>query len=882
MQAPFNLRRIVILTTLSLCLAPFLNISHVVASPPFKNTSLSAVDRANDLVERMTLEEKASQLVNDSPAIPRLGVREYNWWNEGLHGVAGAGYATVFPQAIGMAASWNAPLLHDVANVISTEFRAKHLASQHRFGGSDWFTGLTVWSPNINIFRDPRWGRGQETYGEDPYLTSRLGVAFIRGLQGDDSRYLRTVATPKHFAVHSGPESNRHKEDVQINIHDLEETYLPAFRAAITEGGATSIMCAYNAVNGTPACANEELLKKYLRENWDFSGYVVSDCDAVRDIYRKDLHAYSETPEEGVALAFKAGLDLICGSVTETEHILKAVKKGLLSETQLNQSLVRLFTARIQLGQFDPRTMVFPKITTKDNDTDQHRKLALRMAEESLVLLKNNNGFLPLSKNLRKLAVIGPNADSIDALVGNYNGEPSQPVTVLNGIRSRFPKHEVYYSRGCSLLDPLQTPVPNHSLCVDKKCKKQGLKAAYFASKAMQEKPTIQRVESNVRQVWDGEAKSGAVRWIGYLKTPEEGQYTFRYEADGGYRIWVDDKLVIDAWKVDWRPAIASGSIFLKKNKIVSLKIESFQRGDQGNETLVWSLPSDPGATDALAKANAADAVIFVAGLSAQVEGEEIPVDVPGFSGGDRTRLGLPPVQEALLKRVIDTGKPVVVVLMNGSALAVNYADAHAGAIIDAWYPGGQGGEAVANLLAGDFSPAGRLPITVYQSIEQLPPFDDYRMENRTYRYFRGNALYPFGYGLSYTQFNYANVTISPISLDNFKPVTLSVKVTNTGELAGDEVTQLYLSRNEIDGAPIRSLVGFKRFHLLKGESKIISFELTERDLSTVDAAGRRVIIPGEIELWVGGGQPAVREGLPATAGILTRMNIERGKNLQE
>lgn len=841
----------------------------------YSNTSLSFQERAEDLVQRMTLEEKISQLVNDAPAIPRLGVREYNWWNEGLHGVAGAGYATVFPQAIGLAATWNEPLIGEIADVISIEFRAKYLEKQHRFGGSDWFGGLTVWSPNINIFRDPRWGRGQETYGEDPFLSSRLAVAFIQGLQGDDGHYLRTVATPKHFAVHSGPESNRHREDVHVSKQDMEETYLPAFRAAITEGHAASIMCAYNAVDGVPACANEELMKTHLRDDWRFTGYVVSDCDAIRDIYRKDLHHYSKTPEEGVALAFKAGLDLICGAATESEHIHKAVQQGLLSEAQVDRSLIRLFTARMQLGQFDPPAMVFPKITAKNNDTDQHRKLALRAAQESLVLLKNQHQLLPFHKKLRNLAVIGPNADSIDALVGNYNGSPSQPVTVLDGIRSRFEKVDVVYTRGCGLLDPVQTPIPEQQLCVDKKCKERGLKAEYFSTKAMQEKPIKQRIETNARQIWDGETKSGAVRWNGYLKAPETGVYTFRYEANGGYRIWVDDTLIVDAWNVDWRPAIISGSISLRKNKNYALKIESFQRGDQGDEKLLWSLPNDPGATAALAMAESSDAVVFVGGLSAQVEGEEMPFEIPGFAGGDRTSLELPPVQAALLKQVIDTGKPVVLVLLNGSAINVNHANPNLDAIIEAWYPGGQGGEAVANLLAGTFSPAGRLPITFYRSVNQLPPFNDYSMKNRTYKYFQGDALYPFGYGLSYTQFSYTNANISTKSLPGQKTVILSVDVTNTGEMAGDEVAQLYLSRNDIKGSPIRSLVGFKRFHLKNGESQRITFELGEKELSTVDKNGVRAIVPGNVGLWVGGGQPLAPEGLTATSGILTPFKIE-------
>ncbi|HEY8940908.1 MAG TPA: glycoside hydrolase family 3 N-terminal domain-containing protein, partial [Cellvibrio sp.] len=519
-------------------------------TPIYQNTSLDFEVRAQDLVSRMTLDEKIPQLINDAPAIPRLGVREFNWWNEGLHGVAALGEATVFPQAIGMAAAWDEPLMQQVADVISTEFRAKHYAEQHRFGGSDWFGGLTVWSPNINIFRDPRWGRGQETYGEDPHLTSRLGVAFVKGLQGKDSRYFKTIATPKHYAVHSGPEASRHRDDIHPSAKDLEETYLPAFRATITEGNAQSIMCAYNAVSGVPACANGELLQNKLRQQWGFKGFVVSDCGAVFDIYHSANHNYKKSPEEGIKAAFEAGMDLICGDASEADNIRSALKKGLITETQIDTALVRLFTARMGLGQFDPRTRVFPKITARDNDTDAHRQLARTMAEKSLVLLKNNASFLPLKSAIKTIAVVGPNADSVEALVGNYNGTPSQPVTVLKGLRSRFGETNIRYEKGTGLLDPLQAPVPATALCTDAKCRKPGLNAEYFSDKHFDKKPVLKRVDTNAGVHWTNEVASGAVRWNGYLKAPETGTYSLRYIADGGYRIWVNDQLIIDAWNV--------------------------------------------------------------------------------------------------------------------------------------------------------------------------------------------------------------------------------------------------------------------------------------------------------------------------------------------
>lgn len=846
---------------------------------PYQDLSLSFQERAKDLVGRMTLDEKIPQLINDAPAIPRLGVREYNWWNEGLHGVAALGDATVFPQAIGMAAAWDEPLMHQVASVISTEFRAKHYAKQHRFGGSDWFGGLTVWSPNINIFRDPRWGRGQETYGEDPYLTARLGVAFVKGLQGDDPRYLKTVATPKHYAVHSGPEASRHRDDYHPSPKDLEETYLPAFRATVIEGKAESIMCAYNAVSGVPACASKQLMEDVLRKEWGFKGFVVSDCGAVYDIYHATNHAYTETPEAGIKAAFEGGMDLICGEANEADHIRGALQKGLITEAQIDASLVRLFSARMRLGQFDPRPTVFPDITPSHNDTDENRALARTMAEKSLVLLKNKDGFLPFKSSVRTIAVLGPNADSIDALVGNYNGSPSQPVTVLTGMKARFGEANIRYAAGSGLLAPIQQPVPDDVLCLDAKCRKTGLNAEYFSDKNFDKKPQ-KRVDSNARVSWKDRVASGAVRWNGFLKAPETGTYSMRYLADGGYRIWVNDQLILDAWNVDWRPVIASGSVDLEAGKIYRLKIEAFQRGEQGDEKLVWSLPSDPGAAAALAAAQAADAVVFVGGLTAQVEGEEMPVPLPGFVGGDRTDLALPRIQRELLQNLYTTGKPVVVVLMNGSALAVNEEDAAATALVEAWYPGGQGGEAVAGLLAGDFSPAGRLPVTFYRSLEQLPDFGDYSMANRTYRYHTGEVLYPFGYGLSYSEFRYGDVKISPKEWRGKGAVSVTVDVTNSGAMDADEVVQLYLARSDVQGSPIRALAGFQRIAIPKGQTRKVTFQLDDRLLSTVDDEGNRSVVPGTVTLWVGGGQPAQRQGLQSAAGREARFVIKTAKAL--
>ena len=828
------------------------------AAPAYRNTALTPEQRARDLIARMTLEEKALQLGHAAPAIPRLGVPEYNWWNEGLHGVARAGVATVYPQAIGMAASWNAPLLEQVGDAVSTEFRAKYLERVHPDGGAEFYRGLTVWSPNVNIFRDPRWGRGQETYGEDPYLTGRLGIAYIRGLQGHDPRYLKTVATSKHFAVHSGPESNRHREDVHPSAYDLEDTYLPAFRATVTEGGAQSVMCVYNAVYGVPGCASDLLLSQTLRRDWGFKGYVVSDCGAVANVYREDSLHYTRTAAEGVAASFKAGTDLICGDyrnnmTTEPENIVAAVRAGLMTEATIDQALERLFTARMRLGLFDPRASVFPQITAKDYNTPDHRALSLKMAKDSMVLLKNQGGLLPLSTPPKTIAVIGPNADSYDVLVGNYYGRPTAPVTVLDGIRARFPTSKILHAEGTGLIGPAEAPVPDTALCTDKTCATPGLKASYFSGPAFSGAEAA-RIEPNARVSWSGEDRNGSARWSGVLTAPETGDYRLRFASENGYRIWIDDKLIVDEWQVGDAPSIASGAVKLEAGRRYDLRVEAVQRDATGDQRLVWSRPSENG-DEAIAAARQADVVIFVGGLSARIEGEEMKVEAAGFAGGDRTSLDLPAPQQKLLERLHATGKPIVLVLMNGSPLSVNWADQNIPAILEAWYPGGEGGAAVAGLLAGDFSPAGRLPITFYKSADDLPAFGDYAMKGRTYRYFKGPVLYPFGHGLSFTKFAYEAPSVSDAAIKAGAGAQVSVRVRNTGGRDGDEVVQLYVEKPGDKAAPV--LAGFKRIHLVSGESQLVTFDLDARRLSQVDERGARKVVPGRYVFHLGGGQPA-------------------------
>ena len=844
------------------------------AAPAYKNTGLSFEERARDLEQRMTLEEKVSQLGHTSDAIPRLGIPEYNWWNEGLHGVARAGVATVFPQAIGLAATFDDTLIHQDADIISTEFRAKFNADKGPDGSSLWYKGLTAWSPNINIFRDPRWGRGQETYGEDPFLTSRMGLAFVLGLQGDDPKYLKVVATPKHFAVHSGPELTRHSVDVTASGHDMEDTYLPAFRATLTEGKADSVMCAYNSLNGEPACANKDLLQNHLRGAWKFSGYVVSDCGAIEDVAAH--HHFRQTQEEGVTAALEAGTDLICGEPPqqrvnlERTAALNAVHQGILPEAIIDRAITRLLTARFRLGVFDPPPMVpWSALGASANDTAAHRAMALKTARESIVLLKNQDGLLPLRKSYAKIAVIGPDADSLDALEGNYNGTPSEPVTILAGIKKRFPKSTVQYVQGTGLIGTVTSPVPASALFTSSSHAQHGLKAEYFDNIKLEGEPVLRRTDASVNFVWAFNGvtpklkQNYSARWTGVISPAESGDYILGFTGQDGYRVWVDDQLLVEDWTPHRPSTTTTKAIHLDKGHSYALKVEYFQTVRSAEARLVWGMPGRE-EQDAVAAARSSDLTVMVLGLSARIEGEEMKVKAEGFSGGDRTALGLPAPQEQLLESVAAAGRPLVLVLTNGSALAVNWAQDHVPAIVEAWYPGESGGTAVAEALAGDFSPAGRLPVTFYKSVDQLPAFEDYSMANRTYRYFKGEPLYPFGYGLSYTKFTYSGARTDHDHVPADGSVTLSAEVTNSGAMAGDEVVELYLTHQGVKGAALQELRGFQRIYLNRGEKKTVTFTLRDRDLSIVDDAGKRRIAPGAVQAWIGGGQPGKADGVPA------------------
>ncbi len=828
----------------------------------YKDPSLPIERRVDDLVSRMTLEEKVSQTMNGAAAIDRLGVPEYEWWNEALHGVARAGYATVFPQAIGLAATWDTELMHQVADVISTEARAKH----HEFVRHNQharYEGLTFWSPNINIFRDPRWGRGQETYGEDPYLTARLGVEFVKGLQGDDPNYFKVIATPKHYAVHSGPEPERHSFDAKAAERDLRETYLPAFRATIVEGKAYSVMCAYNRTNTEPCCVNKRLMTAILRGEWRFGGYVVSDCGAIDDIYKR--HKFLATEGEASAMAVKAGTDLTCG--TEYRSLVQAVKDGLITEAEIDIAVKRLMTARFRLGMFDPPDRVgYARIPFSENDTPAHRNLALQAARESVVLLKNDQNTLPLKKDVKSIAVIGPNADVLEVLLGNYNGTPSQFVTPLAGIRNKVsPATKVLYAQGTYKIGTTAMPIPAGAFSLSGKSSAPGLKAEYFNNRELQGQPTLVRTDQDVNFDWGAFSPAAqltpqnfSVRWTGKLTPPVSGKYSLGFTGNGWIRVYLDGQLFIEELK-NRRTKSVTKEVDLQAGRDYDLRFE-YQEGANpyGAAHLVWSPPNGEQSLrdEAIAKARQADVVVVALGLSPLVEGEEMEVPFPGFRGGDRTDIGLPKAQEQLLEDLTSLGKPVVLLLMNGSALGVAWAKDHVPAIVDAWYPGEEGGTAIAEVLFGDYNPAGRLPVTFYNSADDLPPFTDYSMQGRTYRYFKGEALFPFGFGLSYTKFKYDSLKLSANRIPAGESLTVEADVTNVANRAGDEVAQLYVTHKGASvPVPIRSLSGFKRVTLKPGEKKHLSFTLTPEQMSIITDDGKRVVEPGEFELTIGGGQ---------------------------
>ncbi|MBV8629573.1 MAG: glycoside hydrolase family 3 C-terminal domain-containing protein [Silvibacterium sp.] len=837
---------------------------------PWMDPSLPIDKRVDALIGRMTLEQKVSQMRDHSPAIPSLGVPKYDWWNEGLHGVAFAGYATNFPQVIGMSATWDTNLVHQMAEIISTEARAKYnqaMREDHR----EMFFGLTFWAPNINIFRDPRWGRGQETYGEDPFLTGRMGVAFVTGMQGTDPEYLKVVSTPKHYAVHSGPEPSRHRFNVEVSPHDLEDTYLPAFRATVTEAHAQSVMCAYNSIDGAPACANTMLLRDHLRDAWHFDGYVVSDCAAVADV--NTGHHYAPDMAHAAAAAVKAGTDLECGfrEGQAFPALVDAIHQGLITEAEIDTALRRLFRARFRLGMFDPPdTYAYGRIPFKEDNSGPHRDLALKAGEESMVLLKNQDHALPLRPDIGRIAVVGPNARLIQALQGNYNGPPPEPVFPLDAIESRFPNARIHYAQGSTLVEGLAMPIESTALKPSSGVG-EGLTGAYFKSKDLTGTPALMRNDRSINFNWDKvtpveglQRNNYSVRWTGDFTPPGPGDYKlgvrvnycYACENAEGFKLYLDNKLIVQSTgKTGERGQVLEAPVHFGDTKPHPIKLEYFHGTGSAGIDLTWQAPADVLREEALHAARRSDVTVAFVGLSPSLEGEEMPVKLEGFSGGDRTAIDLPAAQEDLLKALGATGRPLVVVLQNGSALAINWAQEHANAILEAWYPGEEGGNAIAESLAGDYNPAGRLPLTFYASLDQLPAFDDYSMKDRTYRYFAGKPLYGFGYGLSYTTFAYSNLKI-PSSANAGDPVTVEATVKNTGKTAGDEVVEVYLTQPRGFQTPRRELAAFDRFHLNRGQSTQVKLTIDPRSIGQINEQGTRVILPGDYTVSVGSAQP--------------------------
>ncbi len=881
------------LATAGLALAFSPAIAREPAAAPSQRTAIDPAEQmARTIVARMTLDEKLPQLLNVAPAIPRLGVPAYNWWTESLHGALGPLATTNFPEPIGLAASFDAPIVHDVAGAISEEVRGLHTLGRETGRNGHIGTGLDTWSPNINIFRDPRWGRGQETYGEDPFLTATMGVAFVTGMQGPNPDRPQVIATPKHFAVHSGPEGTRHQANVYISGHDLEDTYLPAFRAALVDGHAGSVMCAYNRIDGQPACASDLLLKEHLRGAWGFKGYVVSDCDAVKDI--ADNHKYAPDSAAAVAAAMRAGVDNECNGETlgdtaglETRY-REALNRDLITEADVDQSLVRLFTARYRNGDLPGLTGAPKALPTSVVGAPEHRRLALAAAERSMVLLKND-GVLPLKPGV-KLAVIGPLGDATRMLRGNYSSPLSgQPVSVLEGLRTALGASQVaLVPFGESITDGDRVPT-SALLTPDGK---PGLLARYFnpttpmpaqyargtreklvAAAKYQAQPVVTRIEPDVGDRNLDLARVTDVHrteWTGFLVPPESGTYRVGLSGSGG-TLTLDGTMISDRRKTRWNDLPGMTTLKLEGGRRYAIRAEG------SGIDLVWKRVSDAPSAELRRAAAAADVLVAVVGLTSDLEAEETGVTVPGFSGGDKTTLDLPADQLAMLEQAKATGKPIVLVTMNGSPINLAWAKDNAAAVLEAWYPGETGGTAAANILTGRTNPSGRLPLTFYRSVGDLPPFGDYAMKGRTYRYFAGTPVYPFGHGLSYTRFGYAPLTVTPARGGAENGLRVTTRLTNQGDRPGEEVAQLYLDFPDRPGTPRIALRGFQRVALKPGEARSVTFDLSPRDLSSVALDGARSVAAGTYRVTVGAGQPGT--GVAGqTASFTARQSAELPK----
>jgi beta-glucosidase len=841
--------------------------------PPYLNPSLDIPDRVRDLLSRMTLEEKAAQWVHNAPAIQRLGIPAYDWWSEGLHGVARAGYATVFPQAIGMAATWDTEILEAIGTAIGDEARAKHHDFVRR-GERGGYQGLTFWSPNINLFRDPRWGRGMETLGEDPFLTGKTAAAFIRGLQGDHPRYLKLVGTMKHFAVHSGPEPDRHTFDAVPTERDLRESYLPHFRMCVSEARVQSVMCAYNRFEGKPCCGSNALLAGILRNEWGFTGYVTSDCGAIGDIYL--THRVTRDAAGAAALAIRAGTDLNCSFGDAAP--LEAVRQGLLKEAELDVAIGRLLRARFQLGMFDPPELVpFASTPMSVVGSDHHRALALSAARKSIVLLKNHGDLLPLKKNLKRIAVIGPNADDMLSLLGNYYGIPEKPVTPLAGIRAHVGENtEVLFASGSSFADDvplLEVIDPQFLSHTSDTGPAPGLLAEYYIGGTPTGKAPLCRIDGRVDFNWCatlplecGDSAEFTVHWNGLLVPPVTGTYHLGGFGFRRFSISVDGSAVVTAESGSETPI--AGKVHLQAGNPYRFRLEGACARSGSLVRLLWEIPRTDREEEAVSLARTADVVILALGLSPRLEGEEMKMEVAGFRGGDRTDIRLPELQQRLLRSITRLGRPVVLLLLSGSALAIDDA-ASVPAILECWYPGQAGGTAIAEILFGDVNPSGRLPVTFYRSVRDLPAFEDYSMKGRTYRFFEGEPVFPFGHGLSYTRFGYSGLrlTAGARTMPRDGAIDLEVDVTNQGMRQGDEVVQMYVrSTQSRVPRPKKDLRGFSRISLNPGEKAVVRFSFHASAVEYYETSTQGwTVEPGDYEILVGASSEDVRQKLIVT-----------------
>jgi beta-glucosidase len=832
---------------------------------PYKDLSLPPETRAADLVSRMTVQEKVAQLSNHAPAIDRLGVAAYDYWSEALHGVARNGEATLFPAPIGMAATFDPPLVRRIGDVISTEGRAKYHEALRR-GEHGAFQGLTFWSPNINLFRDPRWGRGHETFGEDPFLTGTMAVEFIRGIQGDDPHYLKAVATAKHFAVHSGPEEGRYEFNAQPSERDLYDSYLPHFEAAVREGRVASIMGAYNALYGQPCCASELLLTKILRDRWKFDGFVVSDCGAIGNIFLR--HSAAPNQPAADAKALLAGCDLECGS-DYAGSMLDAVKRGLVTEKQIDTALLRVFTVRVRLGMFDPDDRVpFAKIEIDQNHTAEHMRLARQAAAESLVLLKNEKNTLPLDRSkIRRIAIVGPNADTITPFYGNYNPRPTTCPTMAEALHDKLAGSgaEFIALRGCTYAPsalPLEV-IPD--VCLRHDGTSPGLKAEYYTNTELEGETFVTRSDPGVDfcYYWTAHVpgyplERTSARWTGELVAPEAGDYTLAVYSREPVRLWLDENLVIDEWDKRDRVEPLPAQLRLTKGQAVALRLEYSHDTGTACCALMWDRGDIDVTPRIVERVKDADAIVFAAGFNGDIEGEAGEPRRPIKSiDGDRDAIELPEIQSNLIQALAATGKPLIVVNFSGGATAMPWEAEHAHAIVQAWYPGEAGAAAIADLIFGDLSPAGRLPITFYRATTDLLAFDNYAMKGRTYRFFSGKALWAFGHGLSYTTFEYRNVQVRQTK----EQVQVSLDVTNTGPRDGEEVVQVYVRRaKRSDEDPQRDLRAFRRVSIVKGKTQRLELSFPASSLRHWDVQRRDYVVDvGEYELQIGAASDDIR-----------------------